>query len=219
MSKLYIVATPIGNLGDITFRAIEVLKEVEVILAEDTRQTKKLLDHYKIKKSLISCHQHSTDKKIQQIIEILDKDQDTALVSDAGTPNVADPGGKVAAIVAKAGHEVVPIPGVSALTAAVSICGFDMTRFLYLGFLPHKKGRQTLLQEIAVSQRPIVLFESVHRIKKLLNELIEHKVERQIMVARELTKMFETIYRGTPSQVIEQLTEKETKGEFTIIIS
>jgi 16S rRNA (cytidine1402-2'-O)-methyltransferase len=173
---LYIVGTPIGNLEDISLRALRILTGVDFILCEDTRVTRKLLDHYKIKTLTISYHQHSNIKKIDYILDLLEKNKDLALVSDAGTPGISDPGGKlVQAVAEKFGDrlEIESIPGPSAVTAALSISGLPTDKFVFLGFLPHKKGRQTFLKKIIESVFPVVVYESKHRIIKLLDELEE----------------------------------------------
>jgi 16S rRNA (cytidine1402-2'-O)-methyltransferase len=220
MSYFYIVATPIGNLQDITLRALETLRQVDFILSEDTRVTKKLLDHFQIATPLISYHEHSDEKKIAGIIDLLEKGKNLALVSDAGTPGISDPGGKLIAEVIKSGVEakIEPIPGVSALATVLSISGIPNDRFLFLGFLPHKKGRQTLLKEISSLKYPVVVYESKHRILKLLKELSGTK--KQLIIGRELTKMHETVYRGAPEDILNKLTANvaEQKGEFVVII-
>lgn len=222
MAILYIVATPIGNLKDLTLRAIETLKEVDFILAEDTRVTVKLLNHYEIKKPLISYFQHSRLNKVEYILDLLNQGNNLALVSDAGTPGINDPGGKLIEEVIKKfgnGVQVISIPGPNAATAALSISGFNVDRFLFLGYPPHKKGRRKFFNEIAESKHPIVLYESVHRILKTLKELSESGLkDRQVIVARELTKKFETIYRGKIKEIIPQI-EKEKLGEFVVVIS
>jgi 16S rRNA (cytidine1402-2'-O)-methyltransferase len=226
MAKLYIVATPIGNLKDITLRAIEVLKEVDFILAEDTRKTKILLDHYQIEKPLISYHQHSKLEKINQIINLLKAGKNLALVSEAGTPGISDPGNKlIEKVIESLGNkvEIIPIPGPSALTCAASISGFPMDKFLFLGFLPSKRKRKKFFEEIVKSKYPVILYESPYRILKTLKELHEAKMklnkELNIVVCRELTKKFETIYRGTIEEVAEKIKNDKIKGEFVIIIN
>jgi len=226
MAKLYIVATPIGNLKDITLRAIEVLKEVDFILAEDTRKTKILLDHYQIEKPLISYHQHSKLEKINQIINLLKAGKNLALVSEAGTPGISDPGNKLIEKVIESLNdkvEIIPIPGPSALTCAASISGFPMDKFLFLGFLPSKRKRKKFFEEIVKSKYPVILYESPYRILKTLKELHEAKMklnkELNIVVCRELTKKFETIYRGTIEEVAEKIKNDKIKGEFVIIIN
>ncbi|MBL7053896.1 16S rRNA (cytidine(1402)-2'-O)-methyltransferase [Patescibacteria group bacterium] len=221
---LYIVATPIGNLNDISFRAIEVLKKVDLILCEDTRRTSKLLFFYKINTKVLSYHQHSKIKKINYILELLE-DKTLALVCDAGTPGISDPGNKLVNLaIAKINKlEVVPIPGPSSVTACLSVSGFPCDKFLFLGFCPKKKHRQLFFQNIVDSKQTIVFFESVHRIIKTLNNLndISELSARQIMVAREITKKFEKIYRGTIKQVLLECSNdsKINKGEIVIAIS
>lgn len=219
MSTLYIIATPIGNLEDITLRALRILKEVDFVLCEDTRVTRTLLNHYQITTPTLSFHQHSDKFEVEKLVCLLREGKNLALVTDAGTPGVSDPGGVlVAEAVKQFGAEVKieTIPGPSALTAAIAISGLPMEKFLFLGFLPHKKGRQTLLKKIAESEYPVVLYESVHRISKLLNELLGQ--DYQLVVGRELTKKFETVYRGTVEEVVSQLKPMEVKGEFVVII-
>lgn len=227
MSILSIVATPIGNLEDITLRALRILKEADAVLCEDTRVTKKLLDHYRIETPTISYHQHSGDLKTDKIIALLKEGKNLALTTDAGTPGISDPGSKLVTIVREEFGERVKIesvPGVSALTAAISIAGSGFDRFLFLGFLPHKKGRQTMLKEIFASDYPAVAYESKHRIIKLLEELASMskilKILVEVKVARELTKLFESFYSGTPEEVLAKLQSdtNSLKGEFVILI-
>jgi len=225
MSILRIVATPIGNLEDLTFRALRTLQESDFVLCEDTRVTRKLLDHYKIKTPTISYHQHSGDLKVDKIISLLHEGKNLALVTDAGTPGISDPGGKLVSLVReKFGDQVLieSVPGVSALGAAISISGSGFDRFLFLGFLPHQKGRETMLREIMASDYPVVLYESKHRIIKLLEELetVRGTTEMDIMVARELTKMHESFYAGTPVSVLQEITSdpNNLKGEFVVLI-
>jgi 16S rRNA (cytidine1402-2'-O)-methyltransferase len=226
MSTLYIVATPIGNLEDISQRALRALTEVDLILCEDTRVTKKLLDRYQIKTPTLSYHQHSKIQKIEQVIDFLKKSKNLALVSDAGTPGISDPGNLlIKETIKRLGNEVriVPIPGSSAIAAAASISGFPMDKFLFLGFPPAKKKRKKFFEEIINSKYPVVFYESPYRIIKTLKELdIEAKIynrEAKIVVCRELTKKFETIYRGTVEEVIKQIEKDMTKGEFVVIIN
>lgn len=226
MGILYIVATPIGNLEDITLRAVRILKEADLVLCEDTRVTKKLLDHYNITTPTFAYHQHSDQAKLEKILSQLSEGKSIALVTDAGTPGLSDPGGKlVAAALGLAGIRIEVVPGPSALVAAVSISGLAMDKFLFLGFLPHKKGRQTLLAKIVQSEYPVVLYESVHRINKLLEELRMKNEEcgmkneeLKLVLCRELTKKFETVYRGTIEEVRNQLSQDKTKGEFVAIV-
>ena len=227
MSILYIVSTPIGNLKDISFRAIETLKEVGLILCEDTRVTKKLLDRYQIKKPLLSYHQHSKLKKINYILDFLKEGKDLALVSDAGTPGISDPGNKlIERVVEEIGNQVniIPIPGVSAVTAAASISGFPMDKFIFMGFPPKKRKRKKFFEEIIDSKYSVIFFESPHRIIKSLCDLHETDLEQDtkspqnIVVCRELTKKFETIYRGEIDKVIEDIKKDKIKGEFVVIV-
>ena len=218
MSTLYIVATPIGNLEDISKRGLRILSEVDLILCEDTRVTKKLLDFYRIKTPTLSYHQHSKLKKTEEIIRLLDQGKDLALVSDAGTPGISDPGNK---LIAKLGEvrtqsiSIVPIPGASAVTAVASITGFPMDKFIFLGFPPAKKKRRKFFKEVIEPKHPVIFYESPHRILKTLTELKDKGL--QIVVGRELTKKFETIYRGTAEEVLRQIKREEVKGEFVIV--
>ncbi|OGY47141.1 MAG: 16S rRNA (cytidine(1402)-2'-O)-methyltransferase [Candidatus Buchananbacteria bacterium RIFCSPHIGHO2_02_FULL_38_8] len=218
MAVLYVVATPIGNLKDITLRALEILKEVDLIVCEDTRVSNKLLNHYKIDKPTISYHQHSDIVKTDRIIAELKSGKNIALVSDAGTPGISDPGNKLVAAAVAAGIKVIPIPGPSAVAAALSVAGLPTDRFLFLGFLPHKKGRETLIKQIIESKYTIVFYESVHRIIKTLDQLKKFGLERQVVVCRELTKMFEEVVRGDIEEVLKHFEGKEPKGEFVVVI-
>jgi len=244
MSTLYIVATPIGNLEDLTSRALRVLRESDLILCEDTRKTQNLLAHYNIKTPTLSYHQHSKLQRINYILDLLRQDKIIALVSDSGTPGISDPGNKLISYIvtqlnrknqltplearlAKGGNQlinqvtIIPIPGPSAVIAALSICGFPADKFLFLGFPPHKKGRQKFFQEIAVAKYTVIFYESPYRILKTLNELNNSPdlKNREIMVGRELTKKFETIYRGTIQEVLDKLKREEVRGEFVVIIN
>lgn len=223
MSYLYIVGTPIGNLGDITLRAISVLKEVDIILCEDTRVTKKLLNHFDIKdKQLSTYNEQKSGASIDKIIAWLSDGKNIALVTDAGTPGVSDPGGVLVREIMEKMEgkvKVESVPGVSALTTAISISGVDLHEFVFLGFLPHKKGRETLFKEIANTKRPVVFYESPHRIIKSLESLDKFCSDKQITIARELTKIFEEVMRGSPKFVKEKLTKEKQKGEFVVIVS
>ncbi|MDD5437888.1 MAG: 16S rRNA (cytidine(1402)-2'-O)-methyltransferase [Patescibacteria group bacterium] len=214
--KLFIVATPIGNLKDLTLRAKETLEAVDFIACEDTRVTSKLMASIGAKKTLIALHQHSSS---EAVIHRLLKGENAAYVSDAGTPGVNDPGGKLVADALEKGIAVIPIPGASALTAAISVCGFPMENFTYLGFAPHKKGRQTFFKEIAERSEAVVFFESTHRLLKALEALSSTLDKRLTFVGRELTKMHETLYRGTAQEVLEQVKATSDKGEAVIIIA
>lgn len=227
-SVLYIIATPIGNLGDITLRALEVLKRVDTVLCEDTRVTKKLLSKYEISVPTLSYHEHSTLTKIEKIIEMLAEGKSLALVSDAGSPTISDPGSYLVAKVREALPElsIVSIPGPSALTASLSLSGLPASDFLFLGFLPHKKGRETLFKEIADSKRTAVFYESPHRIIKTLESLTMHVLEnssvnRTIVVAREITKIHEQVVSGSPQEVLHYFEEHPDKvrGEFVVMVS
>jgi 16S rRNA (cytidine1402-2'-O)-methyltransferase len=221
MATLFIVATPIGNLEDISLRALRILKEVDLILCEDTRVTKKLLDRYQIKKPLLSYHQHSKLQKIDYIISLLKEGKNLALVSDSGTPGVSDPGNKLVNEVFNQLSDrvkIVPIPGPSALTCAASVSGFPMEKFLFLGFLPKKKKRKEILKEILESKYPVIFYESPYRIIKTLKELGSMNKELEIVVARELTKKFETIYRGKIEEVVGKMLKDKIKGEFVVIV-
>ena len=222
-NMLHIVATPIGNLEDITLRAINILSNADLILAEDTRVTKVLLERYNIKKEILSYHQHSGFKKIEHIIELLKDGKNLALVTDAGTPGINDPGGFLVSEALKAipDLKIVPIPGPNAAITALSISGFPTDEFVFLGFPPHKKGRQTFFKNISETESTIVFYESKHRILKALENLEKFSEigDRQMMIARELTKQFETIYRGTLAEIKPSLTEKNLLGEFVVVIA
>lgn len=268
MSILYIVATPIGNLEDISLRALRILGEVDFILCEDTRVTKKLLSHYKIDTPTISYHQHSNIKKQDYILSLLKEGKDLALVSDAGTPGISDPGGRLVQAVIdelEGRISIESIPGPSATTAALSISGIPTDKYIFLGFPPHKKGRQKFLEKIVASEYPVVVYESKHRILKLLNELEEinkrnaekegkiyekekitnnqetitkqypitklkiQKGDKQktknkkitsVVVCRELSKMHETVYRGSLKNIKEKIknNKDDQKGEFVVIV-
>ena len=217
--KLYIVSTPIGNLKDITLRAIETLNEVDFILCEDTRVTSVLTKQYNIIKQLISFNAISETKKIPSIIERLQNGQSYALVSDSGTPAISDPGIRLVSEAIKSGIQVITIPGATALIAALTISGLPTDSFTFEGFLPQKKGRQKKLQQLTEEERTIVLYESSHRIEKLINELVQYFPERYFVVCRELTKKFEETWRGYPSDLKENLNEKIIKGEFVVVIA
>lgn len=217
--KLYVVATPIGNLGDITFRAVETLKSVNFIICEDTRVTKILLDHYQINKPLLVVNAHNESKSIEKILTKLISGESCALVSDAGTPCISDPGVRLINKVLSENIEVVGIPGASAAILALSISGLPTDSFVFEGFLPQKKGRQKKLKQLAEEERTIVLYESTYRIKKLLEELNTSMPDRTIVVAREITKKFEESWRGTASQLLQNFEKRITKGEFVILLA
>jgi 16S rRNA (cytidine1402-2'-O)-methyltransferase len=217
--KLYIVSTPIGNLKDITFRAIETLKEVDFILCEDTRTSGNLLKHLEIKKELISLNAFNESKKIDFIVNRILSKQTAALITDAGTPAISDPGVRLVSTCINKGIEVISIPGATALIAALSISGLPTDSFVFEGFIPQKKGRQTKLKSLAEEKRTIILYESMHRIEKLINELNQHLPDRFIVVCREITKKFEETWRGFPKDIKESLDQKTIKGEFVVVIA
>lgn len=226
MGILYIVATPLGNLEDISKRALRILSEVDLILCEDTRTTQKLISRYQIKTPTLSFHQHSKIEKIEEIAFLLKSGKNLALVSDAGTPGISDPGGKLIEILAERDSfgelKIVPVPGPSALSAAASVSGFPMEKFLFLSFPPAKKKRQKFFGEIIDSNYPVIFYESPYRILKTLRELnvlyAKYRIlNTKIVVCRELTKKFETIYRGNIEEVIVKLEKDGTKGEFVVI--
>ena len=231
LGKLHIVATPIGNMSDMTFRAVETLKSVDTILCEDTRTTGSLLKHYEIgnKNSegfskLMSFHSHSKLQKVNQIIELIRAGKNLALVSDAGTPCISDPGVMLIAELKKEfGGELIvhPIPGASALISALSIAGIPVHEFTFKGFVPHKKGRETFFTEVSETEHTVVFYESVHRILKTLESLAEHTPERTISLARELTKMFEETRQGTATEILEyfEINPDKVRGEFVVIVA
>lgn len=224
MPTLYITATPIGNLEDITLRAIRILKEVGLLLCEDTRVTKRLLDKYDIKTPMMSYHAQSKLSQVEKIFALLEEGKNLALVSDAGTPTISDPGCLlVKQVREKFGDAVgiVPIPGPSAVLSALSVSGFPTSEFLFLGFLPHKKGRETLFKEIANAKRTVVFYESPHRIMKTLESLKQRlHPKRKILVARELTKIYEENVEGVPEEVLAHflLHPDRVRGEFVIVV-
>jgi 16S rRNA (cytidine1402-2'-O)-methyltransferase len=220
--NLYIIATPIGNLEDITFRAVRILKEVDIIFCEDTRTTRTLLKHYEITTPTDSFYAQSKLSKIDKIINLLREGKNLALVSDAGTPAISDPG---SILVAKIREEIpeakiIPIPGASSLTATFSASGILGGEFTFLGFLPHKKGRETLFKEIAESKRPYIFFESPHRIEKALESLKKFAPDKKLVIGRELTKIYEEFLLGTPEEIQEIFKDNPEKirGEFVVIV-
>jgi len=216
---LYVVATPIGNLKDITLRALETLKEVDFILCEDTRTSGILLKHYDLHKELVSFNARMEEKKIDSVIKRLKSGDTCALISDAGTPAISDPGVRLVNAAQKNGIEVVGIPGANAAILALSIAGLPTDSFVFEGFLPQKKGRQKQLKILAEEERTIVLYESMYRIEKLINELNEYMPNRVIAIGRELTKKFEELWRGRPIEILETLPDHTLKGEFVVIIA
>jgi 16S rRNA (cytidine1402-2'-O)-methyltransferase len=220
LGKLYIVATPIGNLEDITRRALRVLKEVDLVLAEDTRKTDILLRYYDMKKPIMSYHQHSQDAKRLKILRYLVDGKDLALVSDAGTPGISDPGNELIDFLLEKEPKIkiIPVPGPSALTATLSVCGFKVTRFMFIGFLPKKK-RSKLFDWLKQGKVSFAFYESPRRILKTLAFLEEQMGgERRICIARELTKLHETLYRGRLSEVRAQIERGNIKGEIVVVV-
>ncbi len=255
MSTLYIVATPIGNLEDISLRAIRTLKDVDFIICEDTRVTSKLLARYEIQKSLVSYFQHSKLSRIEEIAQRLIRGENAALVTDAGTPGISDPGGQLVHYIRTSVHQninIVPIPGPCAAIAALCISGLHTDQFIFMGFPPHKKGRQTFWKKVAASEETVVFYESPHRIIKALEQLrdalhnppqpslnlregddrdppikirggrgsyeVNRGEKRQLVVCRELTKMFESVYRGTIDEIAEKVKQDPIKGEYVVVI-
>lgn len=220
--SLYIIATPIGNLEDMTLRAIRILKECDLVLCEDTRETRKLLNHYEIKTMTQSYHAQSKLSKIDSIIAMLADGRNIALVSDAGTPAISDPGSLLVKKVREElpEMEILSVPGPSALTSAFSTSGIVGGEFTFLGFLPHKKGRETLFKEIAGGERPYIFYESPHRLMKTLESLVKFSPLKQVQVAKEITKIFEQYVIGTPKDVLEYFTKNPDKvrGEFVVIV-
>jgi len=223
MGTLSIVATPIGNLEDITLRALRTLKECDVIYAEDTRVISKLLARYEIKKPLQRLDATTELAKAKEVVDRLARGERVAYVTDAGTPNISDPGYRLVAAVRQALGDslaIEAIPGASALTAALSIAGVDASEFVFLGFLPHKKGRQTMLRKVAGETRVVVLYESSHRILKLLKELSAVIPKREVVIAREITKKFEEVQIDRAQGLLDFFNEypEHTKGEFVVIV-
>ena len=237
MTTLYIVAPPIGNLEDITLRALRILKEVDVILCEDTRVTKRLLARYGISTPTESFHARSEKSKVHKAIKLLEEGKNLALVSDAGTPTISDPGVLLVSQIREHfskvrlwteaiprshfGIQIVPIPGASAVISALSASGIPASEFLFLGFLPHKKGRETLFKEIAAAKRTVAFYESPHRIIKTLKSLVTHIPERKLVIARELTKIHEEFVSGTSAELLDYFDKNKEKirGEFVVIVS
>ena len=216
--KLYIVSTPIGNYGDMTYRAVETLKSVDIIACEDTRKTGILLKHFEIEGKLFSYHDHNENFKTEILVQRLLAGENVAVVSDAGTPCISDPGYKVVRAARENGIAVVGVPGACAAVNALVVSGIPTDSFVFEGFLPHKKGRQTKLKTIAEEKRTIVLYESVHRIEKLLKELIGLMPDRKVCVLREMTKIYEQHICGTPAKAQKELEASQIKGEFVIVI-
>ncbi len=217
--SLYIVPTPIGNLGDITFRALEVLKAADLILAEDTRTSGKLLKHFQVDTPVRSYHMHNEHRVLEQVVERIKRGDTLALISDAGTPGISDPGYLLIRECIREGISVNCLPGPTALIPALVNSGFPSDRFVFEGFLPAKKGRQTRLEQLAGESRTLVLYESPHKLLKTLAQFSEHfGGERRICVSRELTKMYEETVRGTVEEVLEHFREHPPKGELVLVV-
>jgi 16S rRNA (cytidine1402-2'-O)-methyltransferase len=216
---LYIVSTPIGNLNDITFRAVEVLKQVDLIACEDTRRTKILLEKFGLAKNPISYYNYNERQRAEEIIRELKSGKNVSLVSDSGTPGISDPGFVLIKRAIEENITVIPIPGPTAFVCALVGSGLPMDEFVFVGFLPHKKGRKTKLKKLSDEERTIILYESPHRLIKTLNEILEIFGDREIAVAKELTKIHEEFFRGKISEVLKKLTPDKIKGEFVIVIS
>lgn len=221
MSTLYVVGTPIGNLGDITYRAVETFKNVDVIAAEDTRHTLQLLTHFEIRKPLVSCRSQNEESAAEKIIALMDEGKNIAYASDAGTPGISDPGAVLAGLVRKAGHTVVPIPGPSAFASLVSVAGAGGKTLIFEGFLSPKPGRRrSRLKELLLTGDAIVLYESPFRIVKLLTDIADIDSDRRVVVGRELTKLHEEIIEGSASEVRDVFSARTSiKGEFAVFIS
>ncbi len=216
---LYICGTPIGNLEDITLRALKILKEVKLIAAEDTRHTKKLLNHYQINTKVTSYYEYNKIKKATYLVEILKNSQDIALVSDAGMPGISDPGYVLVNLALKNNIKIIPIPGVSALITALVVSGLPTDKFVFEGFLPRKiKERKRYFKSIENEERTIIFYEAPHRLKRTLKDMLEIWGDRKIVIARELTKMYEEIIRGKLSRVLSEINAKDIKGEITLVV-
>ncbi|MDR0568590.1 MAG: 16S rRNA (cytidine(1402)-2'-O)-methyltransferase [Spirochaetaceae bacterium] len=221
MAVLYIIGTPIGNLGDMTYRAVEVLKTADIVACEDTRRTLKLLSHFGIRVTLISCRAGNEARAAEKVIARLNQGKTAAYVSDAGTPGISDPGAVLVRLAASAGHQAIPIPGASAFASILSVCGGNDKSVLFEGFLSPKPGRRrSRLQELLATQTAFVLYESPFRVLKVLADLVEFDKERYICVAREMTKLHEEYLRGSAAEIYARLAERnEQIGEFSIFIS
>jgi len=216
--SIYVVSTPIGNLADISLRAIDILKTVDLIACEDTRQTSKILNHYEIKNKMTPYHDHNKEYKTSSLIEMIKKGKSIALVSDAGTPGISDPGFYLIREAIKNDINISPIPGPSALTAATVASGMEIDRFMFEGYLPRKKGRLKRLKELAAYKVTIVIFEGPHRVLKSLRDLRDIFGDRKAAIGRELTKVHEEFVRGNLSDLIANFSEHKPKGEFVILI-
>ena len=227
MSTFYVIATPIGNLEDISFRAIRILSSVDIVLCEDTRMTKRIFDKYSINTPTLSYHSQSGDTKVELILEKISEGKNIALVTDAGTPGISDPGSLLVSKIRENFQDKIKsnelkieaIPGPSALTAALSIAGVPSHEFIFLGFMPHKKGRETIFKEIEKEDRTVIFYESTHRILKTLESL--KNIKKKITIVREITKIYEEVLQGSAEEILEILNnnEEKQKGEFVVIVS
>jgi len=217
-NALYLVATPIGNLADISYRAIHVLKSVDLIAAEDTRTSSNLLNHYSISTEMQSYHSHNIPLQTPRLVKKLQSGMSIALISDAGTPGISDPGYNLVNACKENGIRIIPIPGAAAFISALTASGLPTNRFVFEGFLPHKKGRKTRIDELKEEKRTIVLYESPHRIHKTLLQLAEVMGERNCVIAREITKLFEEFISGTVNELATGLADKNIKGEIVLVI-
>jgi len=215
---LHLVSTPIGNLEDITYRAVRTLKEVDTILCEDTRESRKLTNRYEIKTKLISYHAQNHQKVGARIIEGLKNGKNMALISDSGTPLINDPGVLLVKECIQAGIQISPIPGASAFLSALVCSGLPTKEFSFWGFIPHKKGRETFFKRLNETDHTVIFYESCHRIIKCLTKMQEHCGEKHVVVGREITKKFEEFVRGTPEEVLEYFENHVTKGEFVVVV-
>ncbi|MBT3753982.1 MAG: 16S rRNA (cytidine(1402)-2'-O)-methyltransferase [Flavobacteriaceae bacterium] len=219
MAKLYIVPTPIGNLDDITIRGLKILETVDLILCEDTRRSKRLLNHFNIESKLRSHHKFNEHKEVQFIVEKIKKGQDVALISDAGTPGISDPGFLIARTCLENNIDIECLPGATALIPALLISGISIEKFVFEGFLPVKKGRKIRLDQLKEENRTMVFYESPHKLIRTLNDFSQtFGLDRKISVSRELTKIYEETVRGTISELINHYQEKSPKGEFVIVL-
>ncbi|MDT8442018.1 MAG: 16S rRNA (cytidine(1402)-2'-O)-methyltransferase [Desulfuromonadales bacterium] len=218
---LYVVATPIGNLEDISYRAVRLLGEVDLIAAEDTRHSRKLLNHYSIATPLISCHEHNEERRSSELLDRLQRGEDVALISDAGTPCIADPGYRLVTACWQAGLRVVPIPGASALTTVLSVAGLPTDRFAFEGYLPARaQARRRLLEALRTESRTLVMHETPHRLRKALDDIVEIMgAERPLVVGRELTKRHEELFRGTAGAAREHFAEGVIRGEIVLVLA
>jgi 16S rRNA (cytidine1402-2'-O)-methyltransferase len=216
---LYVVSTPIGNLEDITLRAIAILRAVDLVAAEDTRKTKFLLDHLGIRKPLVSYYSQVEDRRTPTLLAQLAEGKSVAIVTDAGTPGISDPASVLIRGALDKGIGVIPVPGPSALLAALVVSGLQMDRFVFEGFLPVKKGRKSKWEQLRSEERTIIIYESPFRILKTLEEILLYLGDRRVAVARELTKKFEEVARGSASEVLESLKRKSPKGEYVVVVS